>query len=324
MSAAAGPSPGELRVLERRGTWAVASREMRRVLSLWTQTILPPVVTALLFLVVFGGVLGSRLRTVDGVDYSTFILPGLLVMTVVGQSFANTATSLFQAKNEGYIEDVRTSPLRHWQIALGYITGGLLRGWLSALVVALCARPFVDAPKHPAWLASGLVLGGVIFASLGLLAGIWADTFDQHAFVSNLVITPLALLGGVFYAADSLLAPWATLTRVDPLYYLVALVRYGSAGGGGRGHMAIPRSRELRSSTGFRSRGRRPGPGLETQTLSRTSVSNQSIQRQRENVGTRPFGRTAYRTTGSPPSESGLGADSPSMAWRPSVTPGAT
>ena len=220
----------ELRVRQRRGTVALAGRETRRVLSLWTQTILPPVLTALLFLAVFGGALGKRIHHVEGVPYLSFILPGLLVMTVAGPAFANSSTSLFQAKNEGYIEDVLTSPLRPWQFVLSYVAGGLLRGFAAALAVALLALPFAHEGAHPATTAAAILLTGLVFASLGVIAGIWADTFDQHAFVANIVITPLALIGGVFYSARGLHEPWATLTRVDPLYYLVDATRAGLTG----------------------------------------------------------------------------------------------
>src|SRR5919106_2374312 len=114
----------ELTVRQRRGTIALAGREVRRVLTLWTQTILPPIVTAGLLLVVFGGALGARIREIEGLEYLDFILPGLLVMTVASQSIANASTSLFQAKNEGYIEDVLTAPLRAWQLAVAYMAGG--------------------------------------------------------------------------------------------------------------------------------------------------------------------------------------------------------
>src|SRR5213080_30564 len=127
----------ELRVLQRRGAIALTAREVRRVVGLWTQTILPPVITALLFLAVFGGALGGRIHRIEGIQYLDFILPGLLVMTIAGQATANAATSLFQAKNEGYIEDILTSPLRPWQLALSYMSGGLLRGLVAALTIAL-------------------------------------------------------------------------------------------------------------------------------------------------------------------------------------------
>lgn len=220
----------ELRIRQRRGTLALAGRETRRVLSLWTQTILPPILTAVLFLAVFGGALGQRIHRVEGVPYLSFILPGLLVMTVATQAFANCSTSLFQAKNEGYLEDVLTSPLRPWQLALSYMSGGLLRGLTAALWIALLALPFADEGARPATAAAAVLVTGLIFAALGVITGISADTFDQHAFVVNIVITPLALVGGVFYSARNLHEPWATLTRIDPLYYLVDATRAGLTG----------------------------------------------------------------------------------------------
>src|SRR5262249_51702635 len=212
------------------GALALAGRGSRRVLSLWTQTTLPPILTAVLFLAVFGGALGHRIHRVEGIPYPSFILPGLLVMTVARQAFANCSSSLFQAKNEGYIEDVLTSPLRPWQVALSYMSGGLLRGLAAALVVALVSLPFAHEGAQPATAAAALLLTGLVFSSLGVITGVWADTFDQHAFIANIVITPLALVGGVFYSARTLHEPWSTLTRIDPLYYLVDTTRSGLTG----------------------------------------------------------------------------------------------
>lgn len=220
----------DLRVAQRRGTFALADREVRRVLSLWTQTILPPVVTAALFLAVFGGVLGNRIREIEGVPYLEFIFPGLLVLTVASQAFSNNSTSLFQAKSEGYIEDVLTSPLRSWQLALAYMSGGLVRGLAAAAVLALVASPFVGAPDRAGIAVATLVLTALLFAALGVITGIWAETFDQHSFVASILIAPLALLGGVFYAARTLDEPWQTLTRFDPIYYLVDATRAGLTG----------------------------------------------------------------------------------------------
>jgi ABC-2 type transport system permease protein len=220
----------ELREAQRRGTVALASREIRRVLGLWTQTLLPPVATAVLFLAVFGGALGARIREIEGLDYLSFILPGLLVMTAASQSFANNSTSLFQAKSEGYIEDVLSSPLRPWQIALSYMAGGLVRGMGAAFVVALAAMPFAGTPDRPLVAVGAVVLASLVFSALGVITGIWAESFDQHSFVANLIIAPLALLGGVFYSAETLTEPWSTLTRLDPLYYLVDAARAGFTG----------------------------------------------------------------------------------------------
>jgi ABC-2 type transport system permease protein len=185
-------SSAELRVMQRRGTVALAGREVRRVLSLWTQTILLPVITALLFLVIFGGALGGRIHRIEGIRYLAFILPGLLVMTIASQATANSATSLFQAKNEGYIEDVLTSPLRPWQIVGSYVAGSILRAFAAALIVAGIAAPFAGGVDNVALAVAALVLTGMIFSSLGVITGVWADTFDQQSFVASIVITPLA------------------------------------------------------------------------------------------------------------------------------------
>ena len=227
--AVAAPAARELRTVQRRAMWALASREMRRVLSLWTQTLLPPVLTGVIFLAVFGGALGDRLQVAD-TNYLRFILPGLLVMTVVAQAFANNSTSLFQAKNEGYIEDVLSSPMRPWQLLVGYMVGGLLRAWLATFVLWLLAWPFAGGIEYPVVTAAALGLCGLIFAALGVITGMWADTFDQHSFIASVIITPLAMVAGVFYSVDRLPQPWETLTYFDPIFYLVDATRYGYTG----------------------------------------------------------------------------------------------
>ena len=137
------------------------------------------ILTAVLFLAIFGGALGDRLQQVEGVSYLSFILPGLLVMTVAGQAFANASTSLFQAKNEGYIEDVLTSPLRPAEIAASYMAGGLVRGWLAAGAVAAIALPFSDGLHRPAVAVIALALTGVVFTALGVITGLYADSVAQ-------------------------------------------------------------------------------------------------------------------------------------------------
>jgi ABC-2 type transport system permease protein len=223
-------STTRLGVAQRRGTTALAGREVRRVVSLWTQTILPPVLTAILFLAIFGGALGERIREIEGMPYVDFILPGLLVMTVASQTFANNSTSLFQAKSEGYIEDVLTSPLRPWQLALAYMAGGLVRGFAAALAVFALAVAFVGGLERPAIALVSLALTGLVFAAVGAITGVWAETFDQHSFVASIVIAPLALAGAVFYSARTLPEPWQMLTRFDPIYYLVDATRAGFTG----------------------------------------------------------------------------------------------
>ncbi len=220
----------QLRAASRRGTLALSGREVRRVSKLWSQTILPPVITAVLFMAVFGGALGGQLREVSGIQYLWFILPGLLVTTVSGQAFANASTSLYQARNEGYIDDVLSSPLRSAEVVWSYMVGGLYRGWITAAIVGAVALPFVEGVEN--WLLAivVLVLTGIIFSALGVITGIWADSFDQQAFIAALIITPLALLGGVFYSVETLSEPWRTLTLLDPIYYLVDAERAGVTG----------------------------------------------------------------------------------------------
>lgn len=219
-----------VRLAQRRGLIALMGRETRRVVSLWTQTILPPFVNGVLLLAIFGGALGSRIEAIETIPYLTFILPGLLVMTVAVPSFSNASTSLFQAKSEGYIDDLLTSPLRGWHLALAYLGGSLVRGYAAAAALAVSALPFAEARQNAAAAVVALALTGLLFGSLGIITGVWADTFDQHSFIASIVVTPLALVAGVFYAAGSLPEPWATLTRFDPLFYLVDATRAGLTG----------------------------------------------------------------------------------------------
>lgn len=238
MSAADGTPPlpdprlgdAALRTASRRGTLALAGREVRRVTRLWSQTILPPVVTAVLFMAVFGGALGGELRQVSGIQYLWFILPGLLITTVTGQAFANASTSLYQARNEGYIDDVLASPLRSAEVVFAYMVGGLYRGWITAALVGACALPFVEGVANWTLALLVLMLTGIIFSALGVITGIWADSFDQQAFVAALIITPLSLLGGVFYNVEELAEPWRTLSMFNPIYYLVDAERAGITG----------------------------------------------------------------------------------------------
>ena len=226
----AAPGLRDLTLVQRRGTVALAGREVRRVLTLWSQTIVPPVITGLLYLLVFGGALGARVRQLEGIEYLSFILPGLVVMTVAGQAFANSATSLFQAKYEGHIEDILSSPMAAWRMAVAYMVGSLVRAGIAGGLLIAIAAPFTGRVHDPALAIVSLALTGVVFAALGVVTGIWAEGFDQFSFVANLVIAPLTLVAGVFYSVRSLSGVWASLTRLDPIFYLVASTREGFVG----------------------------------------------------------------------------------------------
>jgi ABC-2 type transport system permease protein len=209
----------------------LASREILRVTKLWTQTIVAPVVSSFLFIVVFGLSLGGRIKHIDGVEYDAFIVPGLITMAMVQAAYSNNASSVFQARFDRYINDVLAAPMRSWEVNLGLSLGGAVRALLIAAALAALALPVTGAPVHePVVLALAVAIALVLFCSLGVIVGIYAETFDHHTFVNNLVILPLTFLGGVFYSVDRLPSPWQEVSHANPIFYLVEAMRYGFLG----------------------------------------------------------------------------------------------
>lgn len=222
----------ELRRMRRRGTLALAEREVVRVLRLWRQTIIPPVLVAVLFIVVFGVALGDQIRVVEGLEYTVFIVPGLVLMGVATSAFANNATSIYQARNEGFIEDPASSPMEPRHLLLGYLAGGAVRGVLIGVATLAVARIVVDYPlQRPLILASVLVLVAVGFAALGTIVGLTARSWESQNVVGTLVLQPLVFLGGVFYSVETLGEPWRTVSHANPIYHMVAAARTGLIGG---------------------------------------------------------------------------------------------
>jgi ABC-2 type transport system permease protein len=214
-----------------RGLVWLMKRETLRVSKLWTQTVLAPIVSAALFIVVFGFSLGGRIKEIDGIPYREFIVPGLLVMAMVQAAYSNNSSSVFQARSDRYINDVLSSPMRAWQMNLGYNAGGVVRALMIGLGLGAVAIAVTGAPvREPLFLVLAMLVGLVLFGSLGTIVGIFAETFDHHTFINNIVILPLAFLGGVFYSVDSLASPWHELSHVNPVFYLVSAVRYGFFG----------------------------------------------------------------------------------------------
>ncbi len=210
--------------------WLTA-REVLRVTKLWTQTIVAPVVSSFLFILVFGLSLGGRIKQIDGVDYDAFIVPGLITMAMVQAAYSNNASSVFQARFDRYIHDVLAAPMRNWEVNLGLSLGGAVRALLIAGALAALALPVTGAPVHePLVLAVAVALALVLFCSLGVVVGIYAETFDHHTFVNNIIILPLTFLGGVFYSVDRLPSPWQEISHLNPIFYLVEAVRYGFLG----------------------------------------------------------------------------------------------
>jgi ABC-2 type transport system permease protein len=214
-----------------RGLLWLTRRETLRVSKLWTQTVVAPIVSSGLFIVVFGFSLGGRIRHIEGFPYREFIVPGLITMAMVQAAYSNNSSSVFQARSDRYINDVLSAPMRAWQMTLGYNVGGIVRALAIGVGLGALAVPVTGTPvREPLVLVAAIALGLMLFAALGTVVGIYAETFDHHMFVNNIVILPLVFVGGVFYSVDRLPAPWHELSHLNPLFYLVSAVRYGFLG----------------------------------------------------------------------------------------------
>lgn len=214
-----------------RGLLWLTGREVLRVMKLWTQTIVAPVISAFLFILVFGLSLGGRIKQIDGVSYDVFIVPGLITMAMIQAAYANNSSSVFQARFDRYMHDVLAAPMRSWEVNLGLSLGGAVRALAIVGGLLALALPVTGAPiRHPEVLVPAIVLALTLFSSLGVVVGIFAETFDHHMFVNNILILPLTFLGGVFYSIDRLPEPWRELSHANPIFYLINAVRYGFIG----------------------------------------------------------------------------------------------
>jgi ABC-2 type transport system permease protein len=214
-----------------RGLVALSTREVVRVLKIWTMTVAAPIISSFLFILVFGLSLGSRLKQIQGVDYDVFIVPGLITMAMIQAVYSNNSSSMFQARFDRYINDILAAPMRWWEINLALSIGGIVRALLIGAGLLACALPVVDLPiHHPLELVVAMSLALALFAAFGVIAGIYAHSWDQTAFVTNIVILPLTFLGGVFYSVDRLPSPWHEVSHLNPIFYLINAVRYGFLG----------------------------------------------------------------------------------------------
>jgi ABC-2 type transport system permease protein len=209
----------------------LCARECLRVSKLWTQTMLAPVVSSVLFILVFGLSLGVRIKEVEGFPYDQFIVPGLIAMAMAQAAYANNSSSIFQARSDHYINDVLSAPMHPWQMNLGLTVGGVYRALLIGGALMALALPLTGTPvEHPFLLLLATLLLVTLFGSLGIVVGIYAETFDHHTFVNNIVILPLTFLGGVFYSVTTLASPWEEISHANPIFYIVSAVRYGFLG----------------------------------------------------------------------------------------------
>ena len=213
------------------GTWTLTEREIRRFMKVWTQTVMAPLINAGLFLVIFTIAIGPRRGEVMGEPFIVFLAPGLMMMTVIQQAFANTSSSLASAKVQGNIVDTLMPPLSAGELLTGYIAGAVARGLLVAVVIAVGVWAALGiVPSHPLWALVFAIVGAVIMGGLGLIAAIIAQKFDQLAAITNFLVTPLAFLSGTFYSIEALPPALQTLSHWNPIFYMIDGVRWGMIG----------------------------------------------------------------------------------------------
>ena len=228
---AAGPAARTIGAVNWLGLWTLYVREVRRFLKVYMQTVAAPVVTTLLFLAIFLLALGGDTRTIGGIPYTEFLAPGLIMMAMVQNAFANTSSSLMIAKVQGNIVDVLMPPLSPGELVWGFALGGVTRGLVVGIVVAAVIAIFVPLHVYD----YGLMLFHAAAASLclsvlGIIGAIWADKFDHIAAVTNFVVTPLSFLSGTFYSIDVLPGAWRDVALANPFFYMIDGFRYGLTG----------------------------------------------------------------------------------------------
>ena len=216
-----------------RGLYTLFYKEVLRFLKVLLQTLLAPVITALLYLLVFGQALAGRVDVFPGVGYIEFLVPGLIMMSMVQNSFANASSSLIQSKITGNLVFILLTPLSHLEFFAAFVAAAVLRGLLVGLGVFLATLPFIDLPiAHPGLLLLFTVFGAAVPAILGVIAGVWAVKFDQLAGFQNFVIMPLSFLSGVFYSIHGLPEFWRAVSHLNPFFYAIDGFRYGFFGAG--------------------------------------------------------------------------------------------
>ena len=209
----------------------ILRKEIRRFARIWVQTIVPPAVNAVLYMLIFGGLIGSRISDMDGVRYMDFIVPGLIMMAIIINSYSNVVSSFYGSKFQKVIEEMLVSPISNFTILAGFVSGGVARGMAVGLLVSLVALFFSDIwPLHPLVTVAVAVLTSVMFALGGLINAVFAKSFDDISVVPNFVLTPLVYLGGVFYSIQMLPGFWQKVSLFNPVLYMVNGFRYGILG----------------------------------------------------------------------------------------------
>ena len=216
------------------GLKTLASAQVRRILRIWIQTILPPAITTALYFLIFGQLIGSRIGGMpgyEGLTYIEFMVPGLIMLSVITNSYANVASAFYGTKFQKAMEEIIISPMPNWIILIGFLVGGIARGMLVGLVVVLTSLFFVQVTIDNIFLtAISIVLTSILFSILGLLNGIYAKTFDDVSIIPTFVLTPLIYLGGIFYSIDILSLEWQFISQLNPILYIVNFFRFAMLG----------------------------------------------------------------------------------------------
>ncbi len=209
----------------------IVRKEFNRFLRIWPQTLLPPAITTALYFLIFGKLIGDRIGTIHGVSYMDYIVPGIILMSVITNSYANVVSSFYSTKFQLNIEELLVAPVSNWVILAGYISGGMLRGVLVGIVVAVISLFFTPLTiQNPLIAISVMLLTSILFALAGFINAILAESFDDISIIPNFVLTPLSYLGGVFYSVDMLPPIWQHISLGNPILYMVSAFRFGVIG----------------------------------------------------------------------------------------------
>jgi ABC-2 type transport system permease protein len=211
--------------------WTIVTKEFLRFIRIWIQTVLPPMVTTALYFLIFGNLIGSQIGDIDGISYMDYIVPGLILMAIITNAYANVVSSFYGSKFQRHIEEMLVAPVPHYIILLGFLSGGVARGLTVGLAVTGVSLFFTELNLHslPITLAVAL-LTAILFSLGGFINGVFAKTFDDISIVPTFVLTPLTYLGGVFYSIDMLPGFWQKVSLLNPILHMVNGFRYGIIG----------------------------------------------------------------------------------------------
>ncbi|MEE8445955.1 MAG: ABC transporter permease [Alphaproteobacteria bacterium] len=225
------PVPRHIGVVNWIGVWSLYVKEVRRFMKVYSQTMVAPVITTLLFLAIFSLALGRGTMSVAGVSFAQFLAPGLVMMAMLQNAFANTSSSMMISKLQGNIVDILMPPMSPGELTFCYVTAGATRGIIVGLVTTLGMWVFVPITIHaPLYVLFHAVAASLMLSSLGLIGGIWADKFDHIAALTNFLVTPLSFLSGTFYTIDRLPPTWQMLAQINPFFHMIDGFRYGFIG----------------------------------------------------------------------------------------------